>query len=303
MNKRNLRQILLYSVPGICFADDGNTDFSVAAPPASDAGPTPEPAAPVVDEAEASLRFDPFSGDAPIPAKAVSAEPTPPADGGTPAPDPAPVMPPPAVDPVVAELKGLREALTTPPPAAAPAETPKEDAPRFAVSVSQRAPQIVTGLASEDLAERGAALDALVNGVANMIWAAVEESQTSKLTELRNSVPGIVMEQYTARQSADAIERQFYGKYPELNNPILKPAVIEAAKAVVGDWKATGKAIPAAWTEEYGDAIAAKMVALGFGRPGAPAPAPAPRQQANFVNGSRPAPDVPNDIMDTLFGN
>lgn len=282
-----------------------------------------------MDEIERIMTHDPFSspkeGDAPPvkdPASNPPAQPTPaptpgptpqatpapapapqpqPAPGATPGAAPAPQAPTPTPVPdpglgqVVQQLQTIAEGFQRPQPAA-PAE---DDLPAYEVDIPD---QLLSGLASENPAERKVATAHLVKGVGRLIHKTVRE-------DFAKAIPNIInhyIRQYDAQRS---IFEDFYGQHKDLNRPELRQDVVTAVGLMMQTGKYRG------WSPELRDAVAQHVrTARGIPAPGTPAPAPAaaptpaPAAPHVFTPGARPSAPQPNDqqaqMLDLLvFGH
>lgn len=285
-----------------------------AAPAAPETPATPEPSVGDIlafDMFGPSTTGQPGSVTPPAPAEVTPAgQPVPPATPGQP-PAATPPSPPPAGTPPAAPgAPGQPTAPATPPqqdlatliadqtrainealqrgsqqpaaPQAAQPEAPK--APRFNVGVP---PALVTMLRSEDETEVARGLHAMVNGVSNMVWDAV---QVHIQEQVMASIPQVVQSHYSATREADAIQQDFYGRYGHLNDDAFRPIVQNVGLQVYQAMAQAGQ--PTRYTRAVGDEIVRRIHALipALGPvpvPGGPAPA-APAPAAPAAPAARP---------------
>jgi hypothetical protein len=288
----------------------GGSISEIASPSGGDAAPaeTPSPAGGSEPTVQEVLRFDMFGP----PEKSQPAEAQPAPVPGQPAPAAAvpPTGAPPATPPqgelerlLATQTAQINEVLrrqqepATPPAAAAPAAPA---APRFQVGVP---PQLVQMLRSEDQEEVGRGVHALVNGVSNMVWDAVQEHIQK---EVMGQIPQIIQQHYTSQREVQSIESDFYGRYQHVANDAFKPIIQQIGLQLINDLAARG--LPTHYTPQVGDIIIQRLHALipqlgPVPTPGArqTAPAPtAPKPKLNGAGGTRPAPT--NSVVDDILG-
>jgi hypothetical protein len=101
---------------------------------------------------------------------------------------------------------------------------------------------------------------------------------------------------FSQRQQAETIDRDFYGTYPQLNQPALRQVVATVARDVIASRGNDGS-----WNPALRDAIAQRVFGLlqatQGGQPGAPAafappaaPAPAPQPGVALAPPYQPPP-------------
>lgn len=189
------------------------------------------------------MNFDPFADTAPQdgggdPVAQPEAAPTP---VEQPTPEP-PAPPAPDLTQTVQELRQtvqelphvMREAAAPKP--AAPAE-PDPYLPmdggthlNYAQIMSQVPDQVLTGLRSENPAEQKLAVANLL-GVAMHVTHRLAAKQAVEMVQAQMSrvLPEFVNEQLRARDTAQAVHNDFYGKFPQLSHPALKQLVMTEA--------------------------------------------------------------------------
>jgi hypothetical protein len=247
-----------------------------------------------LSEAEAVLRHDPFGAAEPEVAPAPEPEVDTGVDGGTTTEAPVapadPIPQAPTVDPTLAGLLArqteLLEATLAPKTEAAP-EAPA--APRFAVQVPDG---LVAMLNSDEPADRAAAVNNIVNGVANMAYGAAVEFVTAKITELQSTLPTYINQHTEAATTQRQAQEVFYSAYPKLADPAIRGVVGAVAQDVGKQWMNAGKPFTG-MTPEFADAVAV-AIAGKFGIPvdafrATPAVAPAPATPAKVLPFAAPS--------------
>lgn len=277
-----------------------NTDQGAPAPASS---PTNTPSSitqPSSPTAEEVLAFDPFAPPAtPTPAPEsgtpggtgtpaeVPAAPKPGEPLATPGQQPATPATPAQVSPqdlqriLQEQTAVIREAVA---PKKDPAVTPTE--PKYNLAIP---PQILTGLRSEDQTEFAQSFHAVVNGVANKVWGDVQEAISAQVMPMIGQVVQSHIQAY--RQQAE-VAQDFYGSYPHLAIPALRPIIQAAGVAAAQRRAAEGK--PLAWDESLRNDIAEEVYKSvpQLRQQAAPVPTPAkPNGRKPFVagGGTRPA--------------
>lgn len=266
---------------------------------------TPSTSAPAAGEQTVldTFAFDPFAepppAQTPTPSSADGQSPgsaTPPT-GQQPATQP-PSVPGVTGDQLAAAVSAMTQAVEA---VGATATAPKPDAPRPDVEFQpygfQIPPQLLQGMASEDIGIRGQATAALVNGVAGAVHTSVVQHMRRELGPVLNHMISTAIENY--RQSQET-QMDFYGTYPEFNKPELKAIVHQIGIQVAREMNARG------WNPQLRDAIAARMrQLLGSVAPQQP-PVQTPAPPATGFTGIRPPQAPPgrsqeDQIADLLF--
>lgn len=285
--------------------------------PATEAKPAKEPTAAEV------LAFDPFappkSGEAPAgdSPKATPTTTTPtekkgavetgkpaakPGDTGTPA-APAPVttkVEPSALERTIQEQAQTIRELTSRSAADAKPAAPEETKPRFNLGVP---PQMIEAMASEDPKERGMAVQALVNGVANHVWDAVQANFQKEVLPVLTQV---VQRELDGRNKVQAIYSDMSSAHPALVKPEVVPLVQNIAAMVGTERHAAGKSLE--WSAEFRDEIAERVYSFLPGlRPPATDPNAVDPNKPNGKTptfstggGSRPAAVPVNEFMEIV---
>lgn len=272
-------------------------------------GPPAEPApaietAPNVDElgdggvfgnkeTQAIFDFDPFAGGDETTEPPPAAEPPKGAEPVAPAqPEPSP---PPAPDPSVAALlqsqAELVEQLKKSNAPAEPAPAEPADGNHFAdVQVPEA---LVNALRSDDPVEARTAVNLLVQGAANMAYRKAQADIQSLITE---GLPNMMVQFTQATQVAKTVETDFYGTYPQLNKPELKPLVANIGQQIAQE---EGAAF-AGYTPAFRDKIATRVIQLlqGVVPQAEPQAQPKPNGQYQPTPSVRPAPSGNSDILD-----
>lgn len=259
---------------------------------------------------EDAVRFDPFAdgakpagaggtaspSGAPRPTQGAdsTAQPASTAQPGNP-PAPTQQSTQQAPDPIAAlqqaaqQISGAADRLQAPQQQVTP-QAPTDDTPAFLFDVP---PQLTEALYSSDPAQRAAGVQYLVAGTAR---AAFKEAKRL-VDDFSKAVPNIVAQHIQAHTYRENVRRDFYGKYPQLDNPHLAPTVASVSQAVMQTLARSGQR--PTWSPQIADLIATEVFKLipGLAKPGQPVVPPAqPTVPLNgqtppaiFTNGSRPA--------------
>lgn len=203
----------------------------------------------MTDEIKSAMTFDPFTnpadevvvaatdaglstdgGQTAQPVSVTQAQPQ------TAAPE-APAAHPQQVQPVTYTQEQVEQLLqsartqaqtqATAPAKAVEADDPLTIVPEYNYTVPD---QLVTSLASEDPAERKQALGHLIKGVAIGIHQTVANAVLQRLQTLERNIPETVQQKLAYTQQAQGVMSDFYGKFPQLNSPELRPLVAAAAQ-------------------------------------------------------------------------
>ena len=121
---------------------------------------------------------------------------------------------------------------------------------------------------------------------------------------IKEDVPSMMQSHTSEAQMADEVNRDFYAKFPDLNNPSVKLITANEALALARETGGSN------WTPQFRDALGARVrqILQGFRQPAAGEPnQPKPPVQigGNARGGAAPNRSDPNsskDIMETLFG-
>lgn len=198
---------------------------------------------------------------------------------------------------LLAQVSALQHAIarSQPQPQAQPQGQPQGQAPKYNL---QLPPQIIKGLRSEDDEEFAVAMHAVMNGIVNKVWNDVQEHLVKEVQ------PGFDRRIQSAMEHNTQIKRihdDFYGTYPHLANPAIRPVVQNAAMQVAQAWTMQGR--PIQWTKEFADSVAMLVHQI--------IPAPQQQQQSQpqipgktptFTSqpGTRPAATPINDFASVL---
>lgn len=142
----------------------------------------------------------------------------------------------------------IQESLKKSEPAAA------DKPPRFQLGVPE---QLVNALASEDPKERGIALNAVISGVANHVWTAVEEMVQSNIARLAEGLPNVIAAHSSYSETQKQVASDFFGTYKMFEDKAFAPVLQHAAMQVAQSWQTAQK--PIAWNAEFRDAVAENM--------------------------------------------
>jgi hypothetical protein len=212
-------------------------------------------------------------------------------------PIPEPVAPQAAM-PAVLDTKPLeqliREQTATIQQSLTRAEPAKKDEPkppRFTLGVPE---QLVGALNSDDPKERGLALNAVVSGVANHVWDAMQTHLQEQLAQLVEGIPRVISAHSSYAKETERVSTDFFGKYEMFKGEAFGPILQDAALKVAQAWQGAGK--PISWNEEFRDAVAENMFTrFPMLRAAAPAAPAADTKRVPFATGGgarQPAPAV-----------
>lgn len=212
-----------------------------------------------------------------------------------------------ALQAATAQLQAATQQLQSQQPPAQ-SQQKADDLPAYVFDIP---PALVNALASEDPVQRTTAVQHLVAGTAR----AVHTEVLKLMSEVKSSIPQIFNQQMQAHTYRETIRRDFYGKYPMLDNPHLAPTVASVTQQVMSEIQSSGGR--PAWSPQLAQAIAERVFTLIPGLR-AQAPAAQPQQQAvqqivpqaqsqpphMFTPGARPVQgqSLQADIEATLFG-
>jgi hypothetical protein len=283
-----------------------------------------EQSGPVVEDIESILRFDPFEASTTEEAAApppVVVEPGQATVGdtvtgaavtetpivATPAPTDALASTVEALRTTVEGLPAAITAATKPPEPAAPqadewAPTDGTDKLNYVQIMDSMPDALINQLGSENPVERKQAVSQLM-GVAMHVAhrLAAKQAVTQMRAELQQVLPAFVSEQMQAHATSQRVFSDFYGKFPMLNVPELRPMVRAAATELMQETKAAG------WNEQFRDALGARILQKLRGFQGAPvAPPSAPPAQMTGPSArpgltTRGTTTTQQDIADLLF--
>ena len=273
--------------------------------------PTPSAERDVAD----ILSFDPFAQaketPAAVPAEGAPADEkagteTPPAEQPIPAqaapPTPAvPATPQPSnLERLIADqTAAIRQSLADRAAPAAPAAAP---AAKFNLGIPE---QIVNSISSEDPRERGLALHAVVNGVANAVWRETEQMVKTQVETIVQNIPRLIEAHQTVAQRQREVHDDFYGTYKVFpsTDPAFVALVQNVGQVVATEFARAGRRLD--WGPELRDEIANRLFAsfpMLKAAHQAGGAAPNSGRKAPFVagGGSRPGPTPTNEFLDVL---
>lgn len=276
---------------------------------------TPEPAAPATtpetpsapagggENVQQILNFDPFEPTSAGLPQANTPQPTDPNAVPQPgqAPQPGQVAAPtaPQVDPNAERLERIEAALAAMAAQGRGFQPQEPGAPQAPQSGTQPqgqqpqrnynfqfTPELMQGLNHEDPNVRNQSLVNLVNGVGEIIHNTVLQQVQTMLQSVREEVPQVA--QTTTQQLAEhqKVFDDFYGKFPELNQPTFHALVGQIAKSFYD------KNPRAGWSPALRDEIGREVYRiLKWPVPGARTAAPQPAPQTTpSARGGTPAP-------------
>lgn len=131
-------------------------------------------------------------------------------------------------------------------------------------------PQLLSMLASEDPNERGQAIAALSQGIAQTVHTQV----ANMVRQVRDGIPTTITEHVQNHAMQQQVHTDFYGKYPELDRPELKQVVQRAALTIMQQQMNMG--IQPVWNEQLRDQVATYVKQTLGMQVTAPNPAPDP---------------------------
>lgn len=164
-------------------------------------------------------------------------------------------------------------------------------------------PNLIDAMRSENPVEARQAIGHVLGSLAHVIHRnAVSHVVTQLRNEFGQVLPNFFDHQWEVRRGQEMVERDFYGKYPQLGSPAIRKIVQAEAMQMAGQWGGQG------WNDGFRDALAQRVYqVLGAVMPAAQvAPTPAPSvPPAGMMSGtgSRPAlPPAPSaQPWDDLF--
>lgn len=197
----------------------------------------------VSDEIATIMNFDPFESAEPVtPTPTESTEPpTQPPVVDSPSVPPVEATPAAAPDPLqqtlgalqqtVQELPNAVAAAVAPKPAAAPepdawAPTVDGQALNYQQVLSSIPDPVINGLASDNPAERRAALAQVLGVTAHVVHRLAAKQAVEQIrNEMGRVLPAFVQEQLQTHHAKQSVFQDFYGKHPELSHPSLRQVV------------------------------------------------------------------------------
>lgn len=171
------------------------------------------------------------------------------------APQPSPEQPAPQANIPEDIMRVLARQLELNQQQAQPKEEPKEDAPKYNLTVHDK----VLGLMrSEDPGEMAQGFNAFATQIANMVYQDAIASVTQMIEQqYAPQFMEMVQQQSTSQQQQQRVQQDYYAKYPELNNPAGKQLSAFVASQIINQYKQQGK--PVAWSpqlmEEIGNGV------------------------------------------------
>jgi len=263
----------------------------------------------VSDDVRKAMDFDPFlSSEEEKEAQPTTPDGSPSTAGGANAPQPVSVTPaqvpasgsPQATAPLTPEqivalqqeVSRLQNLVQTAPAAQAPQQQPQGQP---AASTAENDPfktvpdygfnipdQLVDMLGSEDPVQRKQALGYTMQGLAKAVHQTVLSVVAERFQHVETNLPKTVFERLELARQEQQVGSDFYGAYPNLNKPELRPLVRQVGEAVLRETKAT------TWNAQLRDLIAQRVLASlqGVVQPATPAKPAAPAAQPVMFGGS-----------------
>lgn len=143
--------------------------------------------------------------------------------------------------------------------------------------------QLITQMNSENPVERKQAIGLLVKGVAQGIHATVMQQVAVAVQNLQKTLPQQMQASLTQQQQSQAVESDFYGKFPQLKTKELRSVVGQ----VFQDLSASGKY--SEWNAQLRDDVGAEVIRRLTGILPAAASAPTPAPQPAMFGGTSAA--------------
>lgn len=166
------------------------------------------------------------------------------------------------------------------------------------------APEVVQLLRSENPQEASAAFGAIMNDAAAIIHQTVAQEVMQQVAQ---GVARFIPAREAQREQVTQIAGDFYGKYPRLNHPAIKPVIQDTAKAMLHSGKYHG--YNAAFRDDLARAVVAQLKnALGspLARPnggGLPSQLPGtPAPRAGIQGTVSEDPNSPDSIAELVKG-
>lgn len=255
LNAKELDELFSFGLPSS--AEDEDEAADAAAPESASESATEE--ADTSDVAETAADAD--SSDDTIPEKQTAdVQPK-----GKEASPPAPTTPDPLAElraqnaELQKQLSQLTTALTGMQAKAAEAQAPKQ-APAAAPEADYQVnlampPELVSMLESEDPAEKAQGYGLLASGSATAAVAKVHEMLKPVFQQLPTLIERVISQQHERK----TVEGDFYGKFPQLNKPQIRPLVQQTALQVMRERNAQ------AWSNEVRDEVGKRVVEMLMG--------------------------------------
>lgn len=283
-----------------------NTPAAAPSPAGASPAPGGGQGAPPAARSEEELVNQIFGYD-PFKSEPAPAAPTPPAPAAAQAP-PTPEVPPvqgaqppaqnghiPLAD-LQASIERLASTVAQGQQPTQPAVDPIEqvDIPSYALPIPD---QLITHLQSQNPAEFRQGVQALVQGTLQHAHKAIVVAMRREIGRFLPEAIGMQVRQHTEQQR---VFNDFYGKFPQLGNPALRPLVVHVGQQVASEMRAAGQNV--AWNEQLRDAIGARVMQMLTGLvPQAAAQPAAPAAPAFVPTGASPAPTPPQSDFAKQF--
>lgn len=211
---------------------------------------------PKPDEKTQKAAADVKAGEPGTPKPGETPTPVPPVPGA-PAKDTAPS----ALERTVQEqAETLRQLIQQGRPSDAARDEPgkgKDTAPKFNLGIP---PQILNAIRSDDPTESAAGLHAVINGVANAVWAESERMVQTAIQQLTEGFPRVIEQHSAMRDMQRKVHEDFYGKYPMFKSEAFGPLVQNVGVLVGQEFAQQGK--PIQWGDAMRDAIAERLLTM-----------------------------------------
>lgn len=267
------------------------------------------------------LSKDPLASPAPAPATPAASAPVPGQPTATqPAPvpgQPAPVpgVPAPPPQPTAIEQTLLQQGQTLAALAAAqrqPAAPPVDARQALIQQYTHDVPDdVLNALGSDDPGQRRAGIQAIMTASGVRTHMVVQQLMGQAFQALEQRIMQTVQRTQATQTQQTDMQRDFYGRYPALNDPMIKPVVVQAAQLLLREQPHLAQA--GGYTPQLGDAIAQfiaqrapALAALINPQQPAPTPQPAAQRQgppAQFgTTGARPPIDQQVESIADMLG-
>ena len=194
-------------------------------------------------------------------------------------------------------ITGMESAQTPAAPVAEAPTAPSIPDYNFTMPV-----ELQTLLNSEDPGERAQGMRHMMTGVARSVHQQIMGEVSQNLNSMQQSFGGVVQSTMTAQTERQAIFEDFYNNNTDLNNPALRPVIVNIAQQVMTEQNTTQ------WSEQIRNLVAQRArTVLGLAPPVKKTTVPTPPAIIAGSGGSDAARPVTagvnseQDIANTLF--
>jgi hypothetical protein len=142
---------------------------------------------------------------------------------------------------------------------------------------------VIMAMASDNPAERKAATAHMIGSVAHLVQRmAVAQAVQQVRNEIATAMPRFVTERLVQHQQQQEVFQDFYGHFPQLSHPAIRPVVMAEAQ------KLAQQGGPKQWTPEFRDQLGRHVTALL--RASVPVPAAPPAAAPGTMSGLNARP-------------